>query len=198
MRNLIINKCLKIITKKNHYDDQKLKEIKYGLEALYITISRTLIFLIINILLGTLKEFLLFFFIYIPLRSFSFGFHAKTSSICWIISSISFIGIPLISTLISINFYLKVFLSLVFLIIFYLYSPADTHKRPIVNRNLRRKLKFSSIILILFYNTIFLIFDSNVTNIIILSLLYQSIIISPPIYKIFHASYNNYLRYGLN
>ena len=48
----------------NLYDEVKLAEIQYGLEGIYITISKFLIISIVAIVLGIFKESLIFTLIY--------------------------------------------------------------------------------------------------------------------------------------
>ena len=45
MKNLVVNSIMNNITKYYNYDDTKLDEIKYGIESLYLTISKTIIIL---------------------------------------------------------------------------------------------------------------------------------------------------------
>ncbi len=182
----------------NKYDDIKLSEIKYGLEAIYLNISRFLVYFTVNAILGIFWESLLFFLFYLPLRSFSFGFHAKNSISCWILSGIAFIGLPYLSTLITFNFILKLLIVMYSLIIYTIFSPSDTPKRPIINSQYRLKLKLFTLFFVLSYCIIILLIDSSLINIISLVLIHQSILITPLIYKLFNVSYNNYLYRQLN
>ena len=60
MRSKIINSIMEQIKKYNDFDDIKLQEIKYGLETVYLTIVKTIVFIILAILLKTIKVLLLF------------------------------------------------------------------------------------------------------------------------------------------
>ena len=75
-------------------------------------------------------------------------------------------------------------------------SPADTHKRPIVNPT-RRKVYKSISTLIAISFTLIAIFINNefVSNCLILALITQCIVISPLTYKLFKMPYNNYKNY---
>lgn len=198
MKDLVVNSCMNVIKKDNLYDDIKLEEIKYGLTAVYLNLSKFIVFFTINALFGIFKEGLLFLVFYIPLRSFSYGFHAKSSLTCWVLSAITFIILPLLSTLLTLNLYIKIIFIIYCLVIYYLYSPADTPSRPIINKKLRLKLKLSSIIIIIIYSIIIISFNNTYTNLMIIAMIYQSIMITPVFYKIFGVKYNNYLYYGLN
>ncbi len=198
MKDLVVNSCMNVIKKDNLYDDIKLEEIKYGLTAVYLNLSKFIVFFTINALFGIFKEGLLFLVFYIPLRSFSYGFHAKSSLTCWVLSAITFIILPLLSTLLTLNLYIKIIFIIYCLVIYYLYSPADTPSRPIINKKLRLKLKLSSIIIVIIYSIIIISFNNTYTNLMIIAMIYQSIMITPVFYKIFGVKYNNYLYYGLN
>ncbi|MDD2207868.1 MAG: accessory gene regulator B family protein [Bacilli bacterium] len=198
MKNLVVNKAMSLIIKENKYDDVKLQEIKYGLEAVYLNVSKLTIFFIINAFLGTFKEGILFLLFYVPLRSFSYGFHAKSSLVCWLLSGFSFVVFPYISTIISINIYFKLGIILFSLLIYYLYSPADTSARPIINKRRRLILKTLTLVIAIIYSGIIILNNGYIVNIISFALLYQAILITPLFYKIFNLQYNNYLNYGLN
>jgi len=43
MKKILINKCMNYIEKNTDYDKTKLAEIKYGLEAIYLTFSKLII-----------------------------------------------------------------------------------------------------------------------------------------------------------
>lgn len=195
MKNIIINKLINLIQKENKYDDIKLQEIRYGISALYIIISRSLFYLFISLLLGIFQEFVIFFISYVIIRSFSFGLHAKSSLGCLIVSSIAFVGIPLIADMLILNIFIKIIFSIYFFVTFLLYSPADTPKRSLINQTKRNKLKKFSLITILIYIIGIFTLNDIYSNILILVLFYQSLLISPFLYKITNTNYKNYLNY---
>ena len=47
MKEIVINKLINIIKKYNDIDNTKLLEIKYGLETIYLTIVKTIIFIVL-------------------------------------------------------------------------------------------------------------------------------------------------------
>ncbi|MDD4188383.1 MAG: accessory gene regulator B family protein [Bacilli bacterium] len=198
MKNLVVNLGMNSIIKENKYDEIKLQEIRYGLEALYLNISKLTVYFIINAFLGIFKEGLLFLLFYVPLRSFSYGFHAKSSLVCWLLSGVSFVILPYIATIINLNIYFKFGIILFSLIIYYLYSPADTSARPIINKKRRLILKILTLVIAIIYSLIIILNNNSIINIIAFALLYQSILITPIFYKLFKMRYNNYLYYGLN
>ena len=61
MKEVIINKAINNIQKYNNYSNTKIKEIKYGLESIYLTTFKIIVIMLINTLIGTIKELLLIF-----------------------------------------------------------------------------------------------------------------------------------------
>ena len=199
MKKIIMNYTMNLIKNNGNYDDEKLAVIKYGLEGLYLTISKLIIILFLACLLNILKEVIIFLLIYNVIRTTSFGLHATKSWICLLSSSIIFIGFPIICKYLYFDNYLKVILGLILILFIYKNAPADTHKRPIVNKKRRMFFKYSStFIAIIFIFCSILINDNFISNCFIFSLFVQSFMIAPSVYKLFNLPYNNYLTYLAN
>lgn len=196
MKNYVINNIMNYILKYNNYNDVKQEELKYGLVAMYILITKLIIILIISAILGIFKEVLLFTIIYIPIRAVSFGLHATKSWICLISSTLIFVGLPFISKYLVIPMYIKSIIGIVSILLMFKNSPADTHKRPIINKKRRLFFKYSSVLISIIY-TILSIFINNsfIADCLLFSLLIQCFLTSPLIYKIFKLPYNNYKNF---
>ena len=199
MKKMIINYAMNLIKKNGNYDEEKLSIIKYGLEGLYLTITKLIIIFLLAYLLNIFKEMIIFLLIYNIIRTTSFGLHATKSWICLITSTLIFIGFPIICKHIYLTKYFKVALGLILILFIYKNSPADTHKRPIVNKNRRLFFKYiSTFIAIIFVYSSILINDNFISNCLIFSLFVQSFMIAPSVYKLFNLPYNNYLTYLAN
>lgn len=200
MKNYFIKTTLNIVSKKYNYDEIKKNEIKYGLESLYLVGSKMIIITILAYILGIFTNYLLFLLFYIPIRSFSFGWHANKSYQCWIFSIISLLLIPYLANIFIFSIIEKIIIISIVLILFLLYAPADTRKKPIINYKKRKLLKTLSIITVLIYISIIFTFNiSNiVVNLIIFSLIYQAIMICPFIYILSKQPFNNYKNYIKN
>ena len=75
-------------------------------------------------------------------------------------------------------------------------SPADTHKKPIINKKKRKMYKYISTCLAIIYSIIILFIKNQIfCNYLLISLILQNIMISPVTYKIFKLPYNNYITY---
>jgi len=196
IKNFVINTSLSLINNMHIYGDEKLEEIKYGLEGLYLTLSKIIVILIISAILGLLKEDILFLLFFNFLRFTAFGIHATKSLYCWISSGITFILIPYLCKNLVYSNWFYIIISIITLIIFILYAPADTINRPLINTKKRQIYKFISIVLSAIYITlIFVINNLLIKNILTFSLILESILILPITYKIFNLPYNNYKNY---
>lgn len=202
MRNAVINKSLLFIKANSTYDDEKLAEIKYGLESIYILITKTIIILSVAFILGIFKEVVIFSLLYSLIRMPSFGLHATKSWICLVSSLSIFLIFPVICKFITIPNYIKCIISIINIIFILKNAPADTYKRPIINKKRRERYKLLSVIIasVMCISSYF-IKDNFISNAVILSVFVQLFMISPFIYKIFGLPYNNYKKYinkGLN
>jgi len=187
------------IKKNTNYNNIKLKEIEYGLVSIYLTFSKMIIIILISLVLGIFKEMLLFSLIYNILRMPSFGLHATKSWICLIVSITFFIGIPYLSIVINFPILIKVIISILGIIFMFKNSPADTEKKPIVNRKRRLIFKILSTILAITYSILSVIIKNEIIcNYLLISLILQNIMIAPATYKIFKQPYNNYIVFLKN
>lgn len=196
MKTIIINLAMNLIKQNCNYDNIKLAEIQYGLEGLYLTLSKLIIIGIVATLLHLEKEVLIFLCIYNIIRTPSFGLHATKSWICLVSSLTIFILVPLLANSVEIPIYLKCGLGIILIILFYKNAPADTVKRPIINKKRREIYKFiSTMTAIIFCILSITIENGFIANCFLFSLIVQAALISPFIYKVFHLPYNNYLSY---
>lgn len=182
-----------------NYSEDKLDEIMYGVEGIYLTITKMIIIFIFAFILGVAKELLLLLIAFNFVRLFAFGMHADKSWICLVFSSILFLGGAFLSKYIVLD---KVVLYLLYLIVFILvaaYAPADTVKRPLIKKKKRIRFKILSVIVVISYFIITLLITINlIINVLIFGLIIECILISPLTYKAFKMPYKNYKNYGLN
>lgn len=200
MKDLIINGSLNYIKSNNpDFDENKIEVIEYGLVSIYLLISKLIIITLIAWIIGIVKELFIFAFLYNLIRMPSFGLHASKSWICLVVSTIMFLGVPIICMNIVIPNSLKLIIGIIFTIFIFKNSPADTHKRPIVNPKRRRFFKIcSTIISVIFVGLSIYVSDNFLSNCLIAVIGCQTLFISPTVYKIFKLPYNNYKNYNLN
>lgn len=197
MKKLIINKCMELVTTYNKDLSQRdIDKIKYGLEGLYLTITKLIFIIIVSIILGIWKETLLLIIIFNGIRLTAFGVHAKRSIDCLISSTLFFILFPIICIKLTIPLIVKVILFIPLTILIGIFAPADTEKRPLINKKKRKIYKILSIIISIIYMTIAIVIKNNIlSNCFIFAIVIQIIIMLPITYKIFGVSYNNYKNY---
>ena len=197
MKKLIINKCMELVTTYNKDLSQRdIDKIKYGLEGLYLTITKLIFIIIVSIILGIWKETLLLILIFNGIRLTAFGVHAKRSIDCLISSTLFFILFPILCIKLTIPLIVKEIIFIPLVILIGILAPADTEKRPLINKKKRKIYKMLSIMISIIYMTIAIVIkDNTLSNCFIFAIVIQIIIMLPITYKIFGVSYNNYKTY---
>lgn len=180
-------------------DEVKLDEIRYGLEGIYLTVTKSVVIFSLALILGIFRETILLLLFFNILRTTGFGLHASKSWICLLSSCLIFILFPFVSKLIIIPTYIKSIAGIIAIIAVYNFAPADTKKRPIISPKIRQKYKFITTVncIILAYVSI-IISDQIISNLIIFGIYTEVIFITPFTYRLFNLSYNNYLSYSLD
>ncbi len=197
MKELVVNGIMNNITKYYDYDNTKINEIKYGIESLYLTITKTIIIFILSIILNITKELMLLFVFYSLIRLTGFGVHAKKSWHCWVSSLTIFVLIPILIKYVTLNEKLIIISYTIFNLLLLMYAPADTEKRPLIKKNKRILYKVLTIIITISYLIYSIIYKENtmIINTLYFSILLEVILILPCTYKLFGVKYNNYKNY---
>jgi len=196
MKKKILNKAINMIKKNKKLDSNQEEIILYGLESIYLTLSKIIIVLLLAIILEILKEVLILLLCYNVFRLVGFGLHATKSSYCLISSIVMFIGGAFICKYLYIPNTIQIILAIFSMIIFYFYAPADTKKRPIINMKKRKIYKTLTVLFsLLFTIAIITLKDNPITIYMMLGMILESIMIHPLTYKIFNLPYDNYKEY---
>lgn len=196
MKDKVVNIIMNNISKYYSYDDIKLKEIRYGIESIYLTITKTIIVIIISTFMKTTKELLLFMLFYGILRLTAFGLHAKKAWHCWVLSLFLFALIPYLIKILTISHLLYTVLFFFILILFIIYAPADTEKRPLIHKNKRTFYKILTCIITIIYYIISNFSNNIINNALLFSCLMQVLMILPISYNLLGLKYNNYKSYS--
>ena len=197
MREAFANKNLEYVCKYKEYSDLDKIKIKYGLEVLYTIITKTLGILLISLVLRTFKETIILMLLYTTLRLFGHGIHAHKSSQCWIASILCYGAFPLLIKHYTIPHKYIILLWIFAFICFAIWAPADTPKKPLINKKKRIFCKISTLlssILLLFVT--FISNNTLINNSIFYSLIMNIIAINPLTYKIFNIPFNNYKKFN--
>ena len=198
MKKNFLNYSVNIIASNYDFDDIRLEEISYGLETLYLTVTKLVVIFGLAYLLGILKEVVLLLLCYNLIRSTAYGLHASKSIYCLISSITLFIGGVYLSKYIAtIPLVIKIVLCTISIILLLKYAPADTVKRPLINAKKRWILKIKSCIKGIVYLILIIYFkDSVVSGYLLCGLVEAILMIHPFVYKIFSLPYDNYKEYN--
>lgn len=175
-------------------DDERAEVINYGIHILIGEMPKFFIFLCIALILGIVKEFLISMLVIIPYRAFSGGFHLKTHIGCICLTSLYYCGIAYISQFQLFSNDLKyILIPIVWIfgmIMCKLYAPADTENIPILREKERRMKKILAYITLTITLIIGAVINNYViSNIIILGMFVQSIMITRIAYKLTNNKY---------
>lgn len=196
MKELFLNNYMNMIKKNNPtFSQDKLDKIKYGIEGIYLTITKLIIILLLGFIFNILYEIILLLIFYNFLRFFGFGYHARNSLECLIISISLFFILPLLVSKQLLMFNYKWLLIILCLINFFLFAPSDTKKRPMINKKKKIIRKCLIILITIIYSIIIPYVDYKISSILLLSIVIQSIMVNPFIYMITNQPYNNYKNY---
>lgn len=175
-------------------DDEKAEVITYGIQLIIGELPKMLLLLIIGFLLGIGWYTVFTYIALIPYRAASGGFHLKTHLGCILGSSVFYYGIIYLSKFLVLNSlqkYILILFALIFgIIMVSLYAPADTENIPIISKKERKRKKILSYItLVLTLVAGLLVQDRIISNILILSVIVQTIMITRLAYIITNNKY---------
>ena len=191
MKEVFLKHSLQLITANREWDEESLEKIRYGLEGIYLTIVKLVILLALAIILNIERLFLINLVFFNILRFFAFGVHARNSTQCLITSTVMFIIFPILSTSIDFPLPVQIIIASICVLLFLLYAPADTHKRPQKNRKKRQTRKAFAVTIAIIY-VLLIIMLKDLSQIILCSLMTETIMILPITYHILGVSYKNH------
>lgn len=191
------DKVMPFLEKYNTYTSKDKAAVMYGLEGLYILITKTIVITIISIILGITIEMYIFLTAYGLLRLYAGGSHLNNSIECTIISTLIFIGVTYLCIYTHIDISYRIIIVGISICLFILFSPADTEKKPLIRADDRIKKKITSSFLCYIYLIIlFIVKEAFILNVLTYSLLLEAFMITPLAYRLFRQPYNNYIKYG--
>lgn len=187
MRNKILN-LTKLSLDSHGHDAKVVKQVIYGIESLYINLSKLFIVLLIAYLMDNFTEVLCLLFFSRFLRKYSYGLHLSTSLNCLLFSIILINFLPRLT--VNLNLVSRlIILALSFLSIT-LYSPATTKKgRQLSTEEYKLAKTYSSIIASL-YCVLSAIKMPLLSFSCFNALIIQSIIVNPALFKLIYERRN--------
>ena len=193
MKQLFLENSMNFICKYQSISDYDKKKVKYGLEGLYLTITKMVLLTILALLLNMFKEFILVVVFFNVIRYTGFGFHAEKSYQCLLFSTFNFIAIPFLLLHIQLSYFFVYTICAICIFHYLLFAPADTKKRPLSNKRKRIIRKIITVMIGFIYTLMIILLNNTYwTSIILSAMIIQAIIISPLIYWLFNQPYNNY------
>lgn len=199
---ILTNKIAKItisfIRKNLSTSDEELEKIDYGIKVLVSNFFKLVILFSTAYFLGILKYTALAVIAFGIIRSFACGVHANSTLQCIIINYVWFFGNVYIAKFHPLSTLDLFIILLISIVLFYFYAPADTAERPLINKNLRKALKISSIFTALIFFVICLFINNSIyKTIIIYSIFQESLAVTPLFYKLLGKTYRNYSNIAL-
>lgn len=184
----------KIRAESPEIDDERAEVINYGIHLIIGEIPKFFIIMGIAYLLGVLDLTIWAYFLVLPFRGASGGFHLKTHIGCIVGSILFFCGIGLLGKYLILETSLKQITTFVIwlfgMIMVTLYAPADTENVPIISKKERRKKQILSYITLTVSIIVSLfIKDAVISNIIVYGMLFQSLSITRLAYKLTNNQY---------
>ena len=181
-------------------DDERAEVINYGLQILLGEFPKIFVMLAVAYLLGVFKLTLITFFILMPYRTFSGGFHLKTHLGCIITTCAFYCGTALLAKYIVLSniakYIIITLLGIFGVFMIKLYAPADTENVPILNKKTRKLKQILSYVFFILGLIIALIVKDNViSNIIVFGYLMQTCMITKLAYILTDNKYG-YEVYG--
>lgn len=196
MKEVFLKRSMSLITSyKSDLSEEDNDKLLYGLEGLYMTMTKLIIIFIIAFLLGFVREFIISLILFNIIRFPGFGFHANKSIECLISSTILILGLPYLFVNIKFSFLFKIILCVISVIVFAICAPADTKKRPLTNKRKRFIRKMCACSLAVLYSVMIIIFSNHmISDLLLGALMIETILISPILYLIFNEPYRNYKK----
>ena len=165
-------------------DDEQSEIILYGLQLIIGEIPKVIFLFGLGILLGLWWQTLLAFFLILPYKICSGGFHLKTHIGCFLCTNIVYCGNAIISTFLNFpNEIVKyIIIGIIFvlgIIMISLYAPADTENLPILTKKERRIKKILSYVFLTINLILAIVIPNNIiSNILILGTFIQTLSIT--------------------
>ena len=189
---------IKFILNNTEKSEEELEKIQYGFQVIIMNVFKITILFFTAYFLKVFMYTVIALIFFGVLRSFACGVHANSSLLCIAINYFVFLGNVLMSMNLHINKTTIAVLYILSLILITLYAPADTEERPLVSEKHRKSLKIKAIIAVLVFAFISLIINSSIyMNLIIISILEESISITPFAYSVLKKPYMNYKNVNL-
>ena len=185
----------KIREKMPEIDDERAEIIRFGVQLIVGEIPKFFLMIGLGIILGLWWQTLLAFFMLLPYKVYSGGFHLKTHIGCILCTNLIYCGNAFISTIWNFPNAVTKYITILIVFIFgiamvSIYAPADTENVPILTKKERRTKRILSYVF-LSINMIIATFVPNsiISNILIFGTFAQTLTLTRIAYKITNNKY---------
>lgn len=165
-------------------DDERAEIILYGVQLIVGEIPKIFLMFALGLILGLWWQTLLAFFLILPYKVCSGGFHLKTHLGCFLCTNIVYCGNAILSTIYTfpselIKIITIISIWIIGIILVSIYAPADTENLPILTKKERKTKKILSYVF-LSINMLVAIFIPNkiISNILIFGTAIQTVSIT--------------------
>ena len=176
-------------------DDEKAEVINYGIQLIVGEIPKIFLMFGLGIILGLWWQTLLAFFLLLPYKIVSGGFHLKTHIGCFLCTNIVYCGNAYISTIWNfpneITKYITILgIFILGIIMVSIYAPADTENLPILTKRERKTKKILSYVFLIINLLVATFIPNNtISNLIIIGTFIQTLSITRLAYIITKNKY---------
>ncbi len=176
-------------------DDEKAEIINYGIQLIVGEIPKIFLMFGLGIILGLWWQTLLAFFLLLPYKTVSGGFHMKTHIGCFLCTNLVYCGNAYISTIWNFPSEMSKYITILGVLILgiimvSIYAPADTENLPILTKKERKTKKILSyVFLILSLAVAAFVPNTVISNLIIIGTFIQTLSITRIAYIITKNKY---------
>lgn len=176
-------------------DDEKAEIINYGIQLIVGEIPKIFLMFGLGIILGLWWQTLLAFFLLLPYKTVSGGFHMKTHIGCFLCTNLVYCGNAYISTIWNFPSEMSKHITILGVLILgiimvSIYAPADTENLPILTKKERKTKKILSyVFLILSLAVAAFVPNTVISNLIIIGTFIQTLSITRIAYIITKNKY---------
>lgn len=144
-----VNKIVNKLANNGNIVEEDKEIYAFGLRQGMIITANIITTLIIGTLLKMVWQTILFMILYIPLRSFAGGYHARTQFRCYILSVILIMAVLLVIKYVFIANFVSLLAALVSGVIIYITAPVGDINKPLDDIEIIVYKKWTRIILII-------------------------------------------------
>ena len=172
MFRTIAEKTVNLLIKHRILDKYDVDIYIYGLEVVLLNGLLLISFLMMSIWFDMIFHFVGFIVVFVPLRVFTGGYHAKRSETCFIMSNVIYLLSLVIakeSSELHNNIYV-IMVTLVLVFVMYIGSPVENQNRPLTDYQLKRNRIITFIVIAIDFVLLLVLlkFDNNIASSVII------------------------------